>query len=141
MQQKEITANPLKQIIFIGVTGMMIYTAELGGFRHLVYVPPQHLSQVGLNGYITQALTIVAFGTGKFSVGYSILRLLSRNSFWRKWFVLGLIILALFWNSLEAILTFFQCNPPKAQWNPEIHATCWSLHARLTNIYVGGGEW
>ena len=119
---------------------MITYIASLGGSRHLVYVPLQNLSEVAKSNFIVQALTIFTFGTSKFSVGYLILRLLPPNSKWRKWFIWVLIVFTCFYNWLECILTFTQCNPTRAQWDPSVAGTCWSLHAKLVNVYVGGGK-
>ena len=128
------------KVVFVALSCVITYIASLGGSRHLVYVPPQNLSEVAKSNFIVQALTIFTFGTSKFSVGYLILRLLPPNSKWRKWSIWVLIVFTCFYNWLECILTFTQCNPARAQWDPSIVGTCWSLHAKLVNVYVGGGK-
>lgn len=124
--------------LLIATSGVVTSTSNLGGFRHSAYVPPENATQVILNTYILQTLTTFAFGTSKFSIGYMILRLLSTGSVKRRRFIWGLIIFACIYNWGEALSIWFQCMPTRALWDFTIAGTCWSLEAKLINIYVGG---
>nr|ANM86611.1 hypothetical protein [Cladonia uncialis subsp. uncialis]AUW30807.1 hypothetical protein [Cladonia uncialis subsp. uncialis] len=95
-------------LLLIAASAVVTSTANLGGYRHLIHVPPQNINQVFLNTYIFQTLTTFAFGTSKFSIGFLILRLIPSS-----------------------------LVPTKALWDFTIPATCWSLNAKLANIYVG----
>lgn len=119
---------------------MVTSTANLGGYRHLIYVPPQNIKQVLLNTYIFQTLTTFAFGTSKFSIGFLILRLIPSSLVGSRRFIWGLIIFTCIYNWTEVVLVWMQCKPRKASWDFNIPATCWSLNAKLANIYVGTGK-
>lgn len=56
--------------------------------------------------WILQLFWIVAFGTGKMSVAFLLLRLLGPSAFWRKCFLRVNIVLTFISNALAAIFTF-----------------------------------
>ncbi|MCJ1236912.1 hypothetical protein MMC14_004895 [Varicellaria rhodocarpa] len=122
---------------FLCIPCVVTYQAHLGGFRHLADVNPRNLRQVGINNYILQTLGIFAFGTGKVSVGCLILRLLPPSSVWRKWFIWSTIVFVFLFDSVNCVITFVQCSPPRALWDPQIPHTCWDPKVQ-TNIAFGG---
>ncbi|MCJ1313931.1 hypothetical protein MMC25_007611 [Agyrium rufum] len=124
-------------ITFVAIAADIAYQSSLGGFRHIYYVPPENLKNVGINNYVQQALGIFAFGTSKASVGCLILRLLPPTSFWRKWTLWAVIVFTVFYNWLNIIITFIQCSPPRALWEPEIPHTCWAPKVQTDISYVG----
>ena len=127
----------MKQLDFLCIPCVVTYQAHLGGFRHLADVNPRNLRQVGINNYILQTLGIFAFGTGKVSVGCLILRLLPPSSVWRKWFIWSTIVFVFLFDSVNCVITFVQCSPPRALWDPQIPHTCWDPKVQ-TNIAFGG---
>ncbi|KAF7956539.1 hypothetical protein EAE96_003875 [Botrytis aclada] len=130
----------LTAIVFLSLAIVITHSASLGGFRHLIHINPLNLSQIALETFVAQALTIFAYGLGKFSIGCTILRILPHTSKWRKWFIWGLICTTLVYNWLECVLTFFQCLPSRSLWDPTVLPTsCWSFYAKMANIYVGRG--
>ena len=118
----------------------MTYQAYLGGFRHLTDVDPGNLKQVGINNYIIQTLGIFAFGSGKVSVGCLILRLLPPNSVWRKWIIWTTIIFVFVFDALNCVLTFVQCSPPRALWEPDTPHSCWDPSVQTKIAFGGTGK-
>jgi hypothetical protein len=116
--------------------------SSLGGFRHALQIPPENGSEIILDTLIAQALSIFAFGTGKFSAGYLILRLLPPTSHTIRWIVWIIALTSLAYNLLQVILTFVQCSPPASAWAfpPDPHASCWTASQKFADIYVGGGK-
>lgn len=112
----------------------------MGGLRHTVYINPSNLEQIGINSFIIQVLGIFAFGSAKVSVGCMILRLLPPSSKWRKWSVRIIIWFTFLFNIANMIITFAQCSPPRALWEPTIPHTCWDPEVQLKIAYVGTGE-
>jgi hypothetical protein len=129
-----------KQLVFVGISSVVTYQATLGGFQHMVSVDPQHMTRVGINNYILQTLGIFAFGSGKVSVGCSILRLLPPSSIWRKWIIWFTIVFTFVFNCLNCILTFTQCDPPKALWQPDVPHKCWDPSIQLKISYAGSSQ-
>ena len=85
----------------------------------------QRVNSVRLN-WISQPFGIMAIGIAKASVACQILRFQSPNK-WRTrvlYFIAWSITLLSVFN---CILTFVQCNPPRALWTPELAAIgkCW----------------
>ena len=119
---------------------VVTYQAQLGGFRHLAEVDPENLRQVGINNYILQTFGIFAFGAGKVSVGCLILRVLPPGSVWRRWIILSTIIFVFVFDCVNVVLTFVQCSPPRALWEPEIEHTCWDVSVQTNIAYGGTGE-
>ena len=124
----------------IAGSGLLNSTANLGGLRHLPFVPLENASRIALQTLILQAVTVFAYGTGKFSVGYFILRLLPPSSPWSRRCVWTVISLTLFYNWLQVILTFVQCNPPSKAWDPNVIGECWTQASKFTDIYIGGSK-
>ena len=110
---------------------LVTWESRLGGFRHLADVPVQRLSEVALLNYVLQAVAVFSFATAKASVGCLILRFLGPKSSWRRWVIWGSIILTFVTNSINCILTFAQCSPPRALWDHSIEARCWNPNVQL----------
>ena len=109
------------------MAGFVTYLASIGGCRHLYYLSlAQRLNAVKYN-WITQPWGIFAFATGKISVAFLILRIIGPNTFWRKYILYGIMASVFIINGLGCILSFVQCNPPRALWTPDIikPGTCW----------------
>ncbi|KAI9655764.1 MAG: hypothetical protein M1821_005199 [Bathelium mastoideum] len=120
--------------LFLILAGFVTYYASIGGCRHLFYLTPtQQLLAVKYN-WITQPWGIFGFGTGKISVALLILRILGPNIFWRKWILYVTMAVVFTTTSLACILTFVQCDPPRALWTPQLvaehKATCWNPKAQ-----------
>ena len=66
---------------------------------------------------------------GKISVALLILRIIGPNTTWRKLLLWGLMVSVFLINAVDCILTFVQCDPPKALWDSQLVsmglAKCW----------------
>ncbi|PSN71815.1 hypothetical protein BS50DRAFT_629941 [Corynespora cassiicola Philippines] len=125
-------------VLLVITSAFITHVAQLGGFRHLMYVPLENASDVARGLLLCQVFNIAGFGTSKFAVGYQLLRVLERTARWRKATIWVIIVITLLYNVIEAVLTMFQCTPAKAAWDPFTKGTCWNMDAKMTNIYVGG---
>ena len=132
--------DPAGKIGFLVISGVVTYSASLGGFRHSIYVDPHNIPQVAMNLSIIGALGIFAVACGKVSVSCLILRLLPPGSVWYRRF-LWFIMLSTTINSVSGIIfTFVGCNPPKAMWEPDMPHTCWDPNVLLGISYAGTSQ-
>ena len=113
------------QVLFIILASFTTHLASIGGCRHLFYLSPQQQSQAVKYNWISQPWGIFGFATAKISVALLILRIMGPNSVWRKWILYGCMASVFIINAIGSILTFVQCNPPRALWTPNIHSHCW----------------
>jgi hypothetical protein len=98
--------------------------------RHLYYLTPDERIQAGKWSWISQPFVIMGFATGKVSVGILLLRVIgSTSTFWRKWILCFAVVTAFLASAVNVILTFAQCSPAEALWNPQLvvegKAKCW----------------
>lgn len=85
----------------------------------------------------------MAITTAKMSVALLILRLLGPSAVRRKWSLYVTICLTFVIGALACILTFVQCNPPRALWEPPSQvpgAKCWNpkIQANYATFSSGG---
>ena len=104
---------------------------QLGGCRHLYYqeMDPSQAIKAFRISWIAQPPFIYALVIGKFSVAFLIMRIMGKSK-WRKSFLIyGAMIGSLLFSTIAIILTFTQCRPVAALWNPNLvvmgEATCW----------------
>lgn len=120
------------QILFLILASISTYYASIGGLRHLFDLTADQQSQVIRINWVTQPWVIFGFATGKISVALLILRIIGPNSFWRRWILYFAMVTVFILNSIDCIITFTQCNPPKALWEPQLvaegKAKCWNPH-------------
>jgi len=80
--------------------------------------------------WIAQPWGIFGFAVGKVSVALLMLRIIGPNTVWRKWILWGTMVSVIIINAVGCILTFVQCDPPRALWNPQLvasgQAKCWN---------------
>lgn len=119
------------------MSGVITYSASLGGFRHSFYGEPQRLSQLELTFTIMGALGVFVFGSWKVSVGCLILRLLLPASRWYRRIIWFLILSTILNTCLNMIVKFVECNPPKGLWQPFVPHTCWDQNVSLEISYAG----
>ncbi|KAK3365414.1 hypothetical protein B0H63DRAFT_112484 [Podospora didyma] len=124
-------------ILFTISTGFVTYMASIGGSRHVFYLTPEQTLLAVKYSWISQPWAIFTFATGKASVAFLTLRIIGRNTVWRKymlWFIIATITIV---NGLGCIITFVQCDPPRALWTPELAltASCWDPSVQLHYNY------
>ena len=121
-------------MLFIPFAIAVTFLVKHGGARHLYYLTPENIEYVLKVDWISQPFNIMSLMSGKMSVAFLILRLLGPSTFWRKWFLYVNIVLNFILGSLTAILTFAQCDPPRALWEGPTklpHAKCWNPTSQL----------
>lgn len=119
---------------------------QLGGCRHLYYLemnPAQAIKASRLN-WIAQPSTIFALVTGKISVAFLILRIIRRSKWRRAFLIYAAMIGTFLFSTIAIIITFIQCRPVAALWNPNLvvagKATCWP--PRISSSYqLFNGSW
>lgn len=108
---------------------MLTKLIDIGGMRHLFYLTPDERIEAGKWSWISQPFVIMGFATGKISVGLLLLRVVWETAYWRKWMIIFAIVSAFIITVINIVLTFAQCSPPEALWNPamiaEGKAKCW----------------
>lgn len=140
----EAASDILLQVIFIILSGFVTYYASIGGLRHLFYLQPEQQALAVKYNWITQPWAIFGFATGKISVALLILRLIGPNTVWRKWILYVSMVSVLIFNSVDCIITFAQCDPPRALWTPELivsgEAKCWDSTVQADYAIFLSGE-
>lgn len=119
---------------------------HIGGCRHLYYLemdPAQAIRASRIN-WITQPVAIYALATGKVSVAFLILRIMGKSRWRRAFLIYGAMIASFIFCTIAVILTFAQCRPVTALWNPELvlmeKATCWPPQ-RQSDFSLFVGSW
>ena len=132
------------QALTLGFTVLWTILGQVGGCRHLYYLqmnPAQAIKAARIN-WITQPVAIYALASGKVSVALLIWRIMGRSK-WRKAFLLyGAMIASFVVCTIAIILTFVQCRPVTALWDPELvvmgKATCWPPQRQINfSIFTG----
>ena len=121
----KLRSHKISQVVYGITCSLVTYLASIGGFRHMFYLPPPEQLRAVKWNWIALVFGILLFATGKIAVALLIIRILSPSSDWRKKVLYGIIILAVIFNTLGAILGFVQCSPPRALWTPNFPSSCW----------------
>ena len=88
--------------------------------------------------WATQPFVILSLGTGKISVAFLILRIMG-HSVWRKRFLYFTMVSSFAVCCLAIIVTYAQCTPAAALWDPSIKAKCWKPGTQ-THIAIFAGS-
>ncbi|OAQ65152.1 hypothetical protein VFPPC_06312 [Pochonia chlamydosporia 170] len=130
--------------LYVIYAAILTKLIEIGGMRHLFYLSPEQRIEAGKWSWVSQPFVIMGFATGKISVGLLLLRVVWETAYWRKWMVIFAIGSAFIITVINIILTFAQCSPSEALWNPgliaEGKATCWSPSVQ-TNFAIFLSSW
>ena len=104
---------------------------------------PTEAVRVSRLNWIIQPFVIIALATGKISVAFLILRIMGKSR-WRRVFLIYFAMGGSFvFCSVAIILTFAQCRPVEALWNPSLvltgKAKCWPpMRQSNFSVFVGG---
>ena len=115
----------LLQILFLCTMAICTILVHNGLGRHIYYLSPEDIAQVLKWNWIVQPFGIMVLPFAKTSVSLLLLRLLGPKTKWQKWLIYLNIALMMFIFTLASILSFVQCNPPRALWEAVPGATCW----------------
>ena len=118
--------NGTLQLLFLGLTISTTFMALKGGERHAIYLSIAQLRSVVRLNWISQGFGIMTFGTSKVSIALLVLRFTGPGNVWQKRSLYFCMISSMLVNSLGAIITFVQCNPPRALWEEVPNSRCWN---------------
>ena len=110
-----------------------------GGARHLYYLKPDQIIEVLKYNFLSQPFGAMASMSGKCSVAFLVLRLIGPNTFWRKWCLYVNVGVYTVITVISIIVTFVQCRPSRALWEPVAGAKCWDpkISADITIFQAG----
>ncbi|MCJ1282166.1 hypothetical protein MMC26_001489 [Xylographa opegraphella] len=118
----------LTMVLTLSFTIIWTVYGQVGGCRHVYYLSiPQQESATKLN-WISQAFCIMAIAFGKVSVAFLILRLGPRDKLRRRLLYFAAASMTILY-TVESIITFAQCSPPRALWTFDLPARCWPSKA------------
>ncbi|MCJ1266413.1 hypothetical protein MMC22_006298 [Lobaria immixta] len=113
-------------VLSLVLAGLATLAVAHGGARHLYYLQASDISSVLKLNWMIQPFGIMALATAKISVAFTMLRIISSVNIWRRRFLYFCMISTFLTCAVGAILTFVQCNPPRALWTFVPGATCWN---------------
>ena len=90
--------------------------------------------------WISHAFAIAATGLGKVAFALFLLRIIAANNRAQKWFLHGYNILLIAVNIPLIVITYAQCSPTKALWDPTVEAECWNPKVQATYAVFQGCE-
>ncbi|KAI5917161.1 hypothetical protein F4810DRAFT_697611 [Camillea tinctor] len=92
--------------------------------RHIYYIPVEDRMELARWNWIVQPFGILTLPIGKISVVLLLERIMGPTSLRRRWFLW--VNMFLFTASMvsSSILSFAQCNPPRALWSQVSEAIC-----------------
>lgn len=118
---------------------------QLGGMRHIYYVPQQSLEPILIYSFIGRFTTIMTIFFGKTSIGFLLLRILDRTKTWRNWFIWIHLIVFLLLSLASLLILLLQCIPTEASWKPQLvsegKAHCANLSIQADIGIVTGGQY
>ncbi|KAL9118844.1 MAG: hypothetical protein Q9187_004601 [Circinaria calcarea] len=112
-------------LLLLILTIFVTVLARNGGAKHLYDLDSQQIQTVVKLNWELQPFGIMALGTSKISVAFLLLRIFGPNTVWRRWFLYVTMVITFLVNALACIISFVQCNPPRALWETVPGARCW----------------
>ncbi|KAI1372863.1 hypothetical protein F4677DRAFT_449117 [Hypoxylon crocopeplum] len=122
-------------VLFASLTIIVGFVGASGGTRHVYYLEEEEMEYVLKLDYIAQPFGIVAVGTGRIAVGFTILRVLGSTSKWRRQTLWALMALTSAITTVTAIFTFTQCKDPTALWQPSKRPTTFCYDPSIQNNF------
>lgn len=114
------------QILALAVAALATLNVSQGGARHLYQIPPSNIMSVLKLNWVLQPFAIMALATAKISVAFVMLRIIPRATVWPRRFLYFSILSTFLTSASVSIVTFMQCDPPRALWEFGIKgAKCW----------------
>lgn len=110
-----------------------------GGARHLYYLSPPQISAAVKLDWVAQPFAIAAFGLGKISTAFLVLRILKGATVWRKKFLYGSMGITIVSTTVSIVVLFAQCSPPRALWDQVPGAKCWSANVGVDIQIINAG--
>ena len=131
------------QLVYLGSLIISTLVENVGGARHIYYIPLDTAIYVVKLTYVVQPFSIICNALAKTSITILLQRLMGHGAFVMKtvlWTATGIFwILCL----LASIIAFTDCSPPSAHWdlkNPSAQDQCWPNYV-VEPIYLVQGSW
>lgn len=129
--------EPLKQILVLVCSSVATVIVSHGGARHLYYLNYQKITLLLKWSWMVQPIAIMTMATAKISVAFLLLRIIGPTTVWRKRFLYFSIISLFAIGVLCSIVSFVQCNPPRALWESVPGAKCWDPKTQIDIAVFG----
>ena len=114
------------QILAIVVAALATLNVSQGGARHLYQIPASNIMSVLKLSWVLQPFAIMALATAKVSVAFVMLRIIPRAKVWPRRFLYFSIVSTFLISASVSLITFMQCDPPRALWEfGDKGAKCW----------------
>ncbi len=115
----------------------------LGFGRHIRFVDPRNLAQMGLQGVIGGTFSTVAAAWSKTSFGITLLRITDGKFKLFVWFVIVSTNVAM---GLSALVAWIQCQPVAKSWDWSLPGSCWdpsvsAVYGVFAGVYSGLMDW
>lgn len=109
----------------MGTVSLCTVSIYYGLGRHTYYLDSDQIRHAQKWNWIVRPTGIMSIPFAKISISLFILRLLGPADKWQRWFLFVNMVLFSIVSILGCILTFVQCDPPRALWEEVSNATCW----------------
>lgn len=129
----------VSQALFVSCTSLVTAQASVGGYRHEQFLSTEDAIYALKINFILRGVDILAYATGKSSIGALILRIIGHHNKWQRNVVWVVIILTAILNVLNTIFNFVQCRPVSANWDRTGSFKCWPAQAQLDFAYFMSG--
>ncbi|KAK2616015.1 hypothetical protein N8I77_002734 [Diaporthe amygdali] len=106
--------------------------------RHEETLTAAEILQVAKWNWIPQPFSIMNLAVVKLSMSFLLLRILGPQARWSKWFLYVNMVLFTTTMIVASIITFVQCDPPRALWEPVPGAKCWDASVQAGYATFGG---
>lgn len=111
--------------MFIATIALCSVLVHYGLGRHITTIPVEEQARFAQWSWIVQPFGIMTLAPGKISVVLLLQRLMPPNSRWWKVFLWANMAIFLSVMIVASIISFAQCNPPRALWEKVPNAKCW----------------
>ncbi|KAL1877878.1 hypothetical protein Daus18300_002231 [Diaporthe australafricana] len=106
--------------------------------RHEASLTTAEVAQVAKWDWIPQPFSIMNLAFVKLSISFLLLRIIGPQARWSKWFLYVNMVLFTTTMIVASILTFVQCDPPRALWEEVPGAKCWDASIQAGFATFGG---
>jgi hypothetical protein len=113
--------------------------ASVEGYRHEQFLSTEDAIYALKINFILRGVDILAYATGKASIGALILRIIGLQNKWQRTVGWVVIILTALLNVLNTIFNFVQCRPVSANWDRTGSFKCWPAQTQLDFAYFMSG--
>lgn len=128
----------LLQLLFYAALACSSVLVHYGLGRHGYTLTAEEILQVAKWNWIPQPFSIMNLAFVKLSISFLLLRILGPHAKWSRWFLHVNMVLFTATMVVASILTFVQCDPPRALWEPVPGAKCWDPSIQAGYATFGG---